>query len=106
MTLEQLQKALGLVSLRRLKCHPNCKFYKEYSYVSGRKGFFGPDTYSSKQVYQEVFEWKTQEGKTFGVAIEPVVVYKDGYPVVDYIASEKLLLNFIKESCSCEVNDK
>ena len=106
MTLEQLQNIFGLVYLRRLDYHPNCELYNEYSYVSGYKGFFGPETHSSKRVYQEVFEWKTQEGKTFGVAIEPVVVYKDGYPVVDYIASEKLLLNFIKESCSCEVNDK
>jgi hypothetical protein len=102
-TIDQITSLFDLKRIRRLDNHPNCHEYKEYSYVSGYAGIFGREIYSTIKVYQEVIEWTTNDGSSYGVAIEPVVVYKNGYPTVDYYETEKILIEFIKETINSSV---
>lgn len=96
----------NLKKFRRLETHPNCFKYTEYPYPSGTRGFFGPTIYSNKCVYQEVFEWETNEGEYYGIAIEPTVVYKNGYPVEDWEETTKILCGFIEQTINNSVTQR
>ena len=96
--LDYIRREYNLKSLGYLPFHVNSQDHTDYSFVSGYKGFFGPEVYDTRSIYNRTFQWCTQKNKTYLVVIEPKIKSNRYIPTEDdgYVLEQ--LRGYIEES--------